>query len=246
MTKRELVQAALNELGIAEYEFDVSPEELSSGSARLDSMMSTWSKQGLRLPYDFTGNYDAESGLPMTAFEAVTTNLAKRLAPSYGKQTPPEVLTTAKSSLNALLSESAAPRDMQLSGIPYGAGHKIVNTPVFTTVRDEYPWKVNEFKDYSGSSTSIQLGDIGTAIRVLLAGGVDTGSITSSSIRYRKPTGATGQWTGTIVDGAIEYTTVADDIDEAGVWYLQGFYDIGSWSGGTEVISITVEESIEL
>jgi hypothetical protein len=194
MTKRELVQAALNELGIAEYEFDVSPEELSSGSARLDSMMSTWSKMNLRIPYNYTGNYDSESGIPVTAVEAVTTNLAKRLAPSYGKQTPPEVLTTAKSSLNALLSESAEPLTMQLGSLPYGAGHKRVDTAIFTPVED----------------------------------------------------GTTGEWTGTVVDELVQYVTQSGDIDEAGVWYIQAFFDTGTWQGSSGVGSITVEDSIVL
>jgi hypothetical protein len=232
MTKRELVQAALNELGIAEYEFDVSPEELSSGSARLDSMMSTWSKMNLRIPYNYTGNYDSESGIPVTAVEAVTTNLAKRLAPSYGKQTPPEVLTTAKSSLNALLSESAEPLTMQLGSLPYGAGHKRVDTAIFTPVEDSYPWKVDEFKDYSGSSTSIQLGDTGTEISISLSGTVDTSTIISSTIRYRKPSGTTGEWTGTVVDELVQYVTQSGDIDEAGVWYIQAFFDTGTWQDG--------------
>lgn len=246
MTKAELVTAALTEIGLAESEFDLSPGELSSGASRLDMMMSTWARKGIRIPYNYEGDFGDESGLPDTAFEAVVTNLAKRLAPSYGKAVSPEVHGTAKMSYTSLLQESAAPLTMQFDRMPRGAGYKATDDSITLDTEERYPWEVNGFKDFSGTKTAIQVGDVGTAIRVNLANNVDTGSIISSSIRYRKPKGETGTWTGAVVDGAIEYTTVSNDIDQAGVWYLQGVYDTGTWSGSTEVVSITVEESIEI
>jgi len=75
---------------------------------------------------------------------------------------------------------------------------------------------------------------------------VDLSTAVSTSIRYRKPDGVTGQWAGTVVDGAVEYITVAGDIDQSGVWYLQAFFDLTTWQGSSKVISIRVGESIEL
>jgi hypothetical protein len=48
------------------------------------------------------------------------------------------------------------------------------------------------------------------------------------SVRAQKPSGAAVTWTASIVDGAsglISYTTILDDLDEAGTWRLQGVYN---------------------
>lgn len=41
-TKGELVNAALEEIGLASYEFDISSESSESALRRLDSMMMEW------------------------------------------------------------------------------------------------------------------------------------------------------------------------------------------------------------
>lgn len=149
-TKGELVKAALNELGIADYEFDISPEELSSGAKRLDMMLSNWSDMGLRLSYNSTGGVDEDSGLPGVAVESVATNLAIRLAASYGKQVPPIVATTAKATLNTLLSHSTAPRQQQFQIMPRGAGYKEVDYTFTNPNKDQYLDDVDTSVDTSG------------------------------------------------------------------------------------------------
>jgi len=123
-TKGELVKAALTEIGIADYEFDITPEEEATGIRRLDSMMAQWSDKGIRISYNFVGSSADEAGLPNIAQEAVISNLALRLAPTYGKQVPPEVRSTAKRALNSLYSEAAYPNEMQLQTTPIGSGYK--------------------------------------------------------------------------------------------------------------------------
>jgi hypothetical protein len=242
-TKGQIVRDALTELGISEYEFDISPEELTSGVSRLDSMLAQWSRKGVKISYNFVGDSSDDSGLPNTFREAVITNLAIRLAPSYGKQPAMGVMALAKDSMNDLLRESAAPIEKQFQEMPVGSGYKN-SDPVFFTPKFKEPQEMTNFQDYSGASTAIQRGDVGTAIRLSISGSADISEVVSSSIHYRKPSGKTGQWTGSISGDAIEYITQSGDIDEAGVWYLQAQFDLGSWQGSSKVTSITVGESL--
>lgn len=40
-------------------------------------------------------------------------------------------------------------------------------------------------------------------------------------IMYKKPNQVTGEWEGTIIDDIVAYDITSDDIDVAGVWYVQ-------------------------
>jgi len=128
-TKGELVQSALNEIGIADYDFDIGAEQTESAMRKLDSMMSMWSSLGIRLNYPSSTEANGSSvrtdtKLPSKAVEAVVTNLAIRIAPSYGKVVSPETKMVAKSSYDTLMLLFAKPRERQLPSMPIGAGYK--------------------------------------------------------------------------------------------------------------------------
>jgi hypothetical protein len=40
-------------------------------------------------------------------------------------------------------------------------------------------------------------------------------------IRYRKPNGVEGEWSGTVSNDTVSYDIQTGDIDTAGVWYVQ-------------------------
>lgn len=244
MTKAELVASALREIGLADYEFDISTEETTSGVSRLNQMMAMWSDKGIRLSYNYAGASADESGLPGIAEEAVFTNLALRLAPSYGKQVDPGVRALAKFALNALMSESTYPRERQLSGLPVGAGYKNIDYRRFTFPETEYPWRDAGFDDYSGEASAIQVGDVGAAISVDVSDIGDVSLAANILIKYLKPSGEEGQWVGTVSGSTMEYTTVDGDVDEDGVWYLQATFDLGTWRGSSKVTSITVGKNL--
>jgi hypothetical protein len=68
---------------------------------------------------------DEQTNVPDSSTEAIYTNLAIKLAPSYGKQVMPDTKTTAKESYNTLLSLAAMPYEQQMPGtMPAGAGNK--------------------------------------------------------------------------------------------------------------------------
>lgn len=130
-TKRELVQNAFEEVGLASYAFDLQPEQFQAGLRRLDNMMATWNSRGLRIGYPLTdspagSDLDQDTNVTDEAIEAIVSNLAVRLAPMMGKTVSPDTKATARSSYMALLSRrSTIPeRLIDVNAVPAGAGTK--------------------------------------------------------------------------------------------------------------------------
>lgn len=143
-TKRELVEAAFAEIGMAVTTFNVGPDQLQRALGRLDAMMATWDGKGIRLGYAMSassdgGNLDDESGIPDTAYETVIATLAIRIAPGRGKTVSQNTLNTARDGYEGLLARAAYPPQQQLpSTLPRGAGNKPwrTNTPFMPTPTD--------------------------------------------------------------------------------------------------------------
>ena len=129
-SKRQFIDAAYEEIGLAGYVFDLEPEQLQSALRRLDSMMAEWNARGIRIGYPIPlspqdSDLDELSQVPDSANEAIITNLALRLAPRHGKTPMPETKITAKGAYNTLLARACFPPEMQMPGsMPAGAGHK--------------------------------------------------------------------------------------------------------------------------
>ena len=128
-TRRDFVNGALEEIGLASIAFDATADELVGAMRRLNAMMAEWNARGIRIGYPIpsgpnSGELDDETNVPDSAWEAVTLNLAIRIAPSYGKQVLPATMTGAKRAFNALLNLHAQPAEMQLPVMPAGAGNK--------------------------------------------------------------------------------------------------------------------------
>jgi len=153
-TKGELASAALEEIGIAEYEYDISPEQKQSAIQRLDSMMAEWGARGIKLSFPISKSINSapgdDSNIPDWAWEAVITNLALKIAPSYGKVVSAESKASAKHSLNTLYSMFAKPTEMQLPSMPKGAGYKTTEFRFTPAPGDPYVEQVNEDVDLSG------------------------------------------------------------------------------------------------
>jgi hypothetical protein len=80
--------------------------------------------------------------------------------------------------------------------------------------------------------------DIGTEI--ILDTGVDITSATTHDIKYKKPDGTLGSWTGTIKDTTkVSYTIIASDLDQSGEYEVQAYIVMtGTWRG--ETVAFTV------
>jgi hypothetical protein len=140
-TKRQLIESALGELGLASYTFDLMPEQIDSALRRMDSMLAEWNAKGIRLGYSIPdspelSDVEADSGLSDSAWEAVITNLAIRVAPGFGKAIHPATAATARAAYNTLLARAAFPSKMKLPSMPSGSGNKSFDEP-FTGAPEE-------------------------------------------------------------------------------------------------------------
>jgi len=126
-TKRQICEAAFSELGLASYVFDTQPDALDDAMKRLDAMLAEWNGRGIRLGYPIPsspegGDLDAEAGVPDRAWEACVTNLALRIAPSFGKTPMRETKVAAKQSLQTVMT--LRPPTRELRTMPAGSGNK--------------------------------------------------------------------------------------------------------------------------
>lgn len=150
-TKLQICEEAYAELMLAGYTFDLQPEELERAGRRLDLMMATWDAKGIHVGYNSSADPDtldlaADSGLPLTAVEAVITNLALRLCPGEGKEPHPDTREKAKEGLDSLMAAAAIPSLQQMrGGMPLGAGNKGRGT--FAPTPDLAPLQVSESGD---------------------------------------------------------------------------------------------------
>ena len=129
-SKRQFIEAAFAEIGLASYAFDLQPEQLEAARQRLDAMMADWNGKGIRLGYPIPvspqdGSIDEQTNVPDSAYETIICNLGIRLAPSYGKQVMNETKATAKQGYDTLMQRATAPLEQQFPNtMPSGAGNK--------------------------------------------------------------------------------------------------------------------------
>jgi len=145
-TKRDIINMAFEEIGLAGYVFDLQPQQLEGALRRLDVMMATWNGKGIRLGYPLpsgigASDLDQDTNVSDAALEAMALNLAVRIAPGFGKTPSPDTKASAKNAYNQIIAQSAKPVEMQLDNmsIPSGAGNKgyrYYNNPFLRTPID--------------------------------------------------------------------------------------------------------------
>jgi hypothetical protein len=129
-TKKQIIEQAFEEIGLASYVFDLTADQLDSALRRLDLMVSSWYLKNIRIGYPLPAspgdsNIDQQVDTPMQANEALVLNLAVRLAPAYGKVVSPDTKANAKLTYDQLLIQAAAPIQLQYDKtLPLGAGYK--------------------------------------------------------------------------------------------------------------------------
>lgn len=129
-SKRQYVEQAFTEIGLAGYIFDITPEELNTALRQLDSMMAAWNAKGIRLGWPMPSspqNSDLDDPTEITdaASEAIYCGLAVRIAPTFGKAVGGQTQFLAKQAYDQLLSLASVPPEKQLPrSMPAGAGNK--------------------------------------------------------------------------------------------------------------------------
>lgn len=130
-SKQNLIDKAYEQIGLASYVFDISPEMYKSALMSLDSMMALWSIQGIRPgPYPLptspaNSNLADDSNLPDWANRAVFMRLGIDLASERGKPVSTQLLSNADIAYNAMLTELAKSEEMEFPpGTLAGAGNR--------------------------------------------------------------------------------------------------------------------------
>lgn len=129
-TKRQFIEQAFDEIGLAPYTFDLTADQLQSALRKLDSMMAMWNAKGIRLGFPLpaspnNSDLDTDTLVPDSAIDAICLNLAMKIAPSFGKGISLETRSGAKAAYDAMLLRFSMPMEMQfVSTLPTGAGNK--------------------------------------------------------------------------------------------------------------------------
>jgi len=78
------------------------------------------------------------------------------------------------------------------------------------------------------AAEEIHLNDVGTLFKILIKDGDEVRDISTMTVKellFKKPCGTLLTKTASFLtdgtDGYITYTTIADDLDEAGLWQIQ-------------------------
>lgn len=130
-SKRQFIEQAFEEIGLASYVFDLTPDQMQSALRRLDSMMANWNAKGIRVGWATPSNptvSDLESDTRVSdiANEAIYLNLGIRLAPSFGKTISTETKLAADEAYSSLLNltSNLVPERQLPNTMPKGAGTK--------------------------------------------------------------------------------------------------------------------------
>lgn len=154
-TKRQFVEAAFEEIGMANYAFDLQPDQLQTALKRLDAMIATWNSEGIRVAYPLPSSpedseLEEETNVPDKSNEAIFKNLAKKIAPAFGKIVTPDLNAEAKSLYKNLLRTTSDTPKRLLKDIPKGAGNK--------------PFRMNTSKFINQTDDNIKVGSDGDLI----------------------------------------------------------------------------------
>lgn len=130
-TKRQIIEQAYEELGLAAMFYDLQPEQLESARRKLDALVAEWSSKSIQIGYPLpseanSSDLDQQTNVPDYAIAAMYLNLAIRIAPSFGKTVFPETKQAADSAYRDLLRKSVnkIPKMKYSHGLPSGAGNK--------------------------------------------------------------------------------------------------------------------------
>lgn len=125
--KRDIIELAFDDCGLAGYEFDRTPEEQSMALRKLNALMleHPWNQLGYTQPAYGVGLAEEPSGLPDDAINAVAQYLALRIVPGIGATLSAEQRATMARSLVLLQSQYAVIPTMNLANSTVrGSGHR--------------------------------------------------------------------------------------------------------------------------
>lgn len=127
-TKSALVEMAYEHCGLAGFEFERTPEEMTAGLRQMNALMAEMLGDGIDLGYDFPtyadGKLEEPSGIPDSAVSVVTSLLAQRLSPGMSATLSPDAKAALSRSYLSLRSRTATMPVVAAYGGRFGAGYK--------------------------------------------------------------------------------------------------------------------------
>jgi len=128
VTMLEIVNDALEELGVKTAELPITNDEFQSGLRRCNDMLAEWDEAGIIVGYEEVTNNEDTLNLDRNAIAAVKYNLAIRLAPSFSKLATQTLFNVASSSLERLEASSAYIGEVAYPDtLPMGSGNRHAN-----------------------------------------------------------------------------------------------------------------------
>ena len=128
-TRAQILADAFEAIGIADFVFDVTPTEKASARRRLDAMLAQWEAEGVSLGYTPTAETTDADSVAMTtpswADDAISANLALRIAPSFGKTPLAETKRAARVGYGLCVAKTLTiPREVRSQVSIRGAGDR--------------------------------------------------------------------------------------------------------------------------
>ena len=124
-TMREVVEDALEDIGVKKAEVSLQPDELQSGIRRLNDMLAQWNELGITPGYSPLLNGDDVLNIEPAAIAAAKTKLAIRLAPSYSKTVTPELVENAREAMQYLEAANSHINNVAYPDtLPIGSGNE--------------------------------------------------------------------------------------------------------------------------
>jgi hypothetical protein len=153
-TKKQIILQAYLEIGLGDYIYNLTPEELNNALMVLEMMISEWETLGVVLGYPTAfvpsqADINEDSHIPMHAMSAVCVNLGVRLAVSFGKVLDSGIIGTATNSFSRLLTLFTKPTKMNYNrGMVAGAGNKGLQANLMPFI----PWRsgcqLSQYEDF--------------------------------------------------------------------------------------------------
>lgn len=144
--KRQIIELAFGEIGIAGYEFSLTPEMINDALLRLNALMREWPYNLLKYeqPTYGVGSADEGSGISFEYLNAVSAALALRTAPVLGATLSTEAKANLAKAVSVLHAQIATiPTMPRAPHTPRGMGGRVYSGPyIEETYKDVNPAKV--------------------------------------------------------------------------------------------------------
>ena len=127
-TMLEIVNDALEELGVKTAELPITNDEFQSGLRRCNDMLTEWDDMGIVTGYIEINSNEDELTVERNAIAAIKYKLAIHLSPSYSKSVTKMLFDFANTTLDTLKTSTAFIGDVAYPDtLPMGSGNRHAN-----------------------------------------------------------------------------------------------------------------------